>query len=278
MVAVPGGLAPRWRAPFPPRMSDFRAYCTPASAEPVEIVLSGEESHHLIAVNRARVGATVVAFDGRGTEWTCDLVSDRRQGAVLRVRATRRHPTLPYAITLGQALPKGSVMDDIVRQATEIGAAQIVPLASERSQVHLEGDRSERKVEKWRTAALEAAKQCGNPFVPAVLPVQSLAELIAGAQGYDLKLIASLHPGARALRPVLTAYRVAQGRWPQRILWLVGPEGDFSPGELSLAGQAGFAPVTLGPLVLRCDTAAAYALSVLSYELQNGGSHEPANP
>jgi 16S rRNA (uracil1498-N3)-methyltransferase len=250
-------------------MPDFRAFCTPPTAEPAEITLSPEESHHLVVVNRARVGDTVVAFDGRGTEWICELAADRKQAAALKVRFQQKLKPLPYAITLGQALPKGQFMDAIVRKATEIGAARIVPLESERTQVHLDGDRSDRKIEKWQTAALEAAKQCGNPFLPEVLPVQNAAAFMESARGYDLKLIASLQPGARSLKHVLAAFQAAQGRAPKQVLWLVGPEGDFTPAELSLARSAGFEPITLGPLVLRCETAAAYALSILSYELQS---------
>lgn len=250
-------------------MSDFRSYCTPASTEPSEIVLSADESHHLVVVNRARRGDTVVAFDGRGTEWICELVSDRKAAAVLKVRFRQKAKPLPCQITLGQALPKGSSMDAIVRKATEIGAAHIVPLESERTQVHLDGDRSDKKIDKWQTAALEAAKQCGNPFLPEIAPVQKAAAFMESARGYDLKLIASLQPGAQSLKTVLAAFRAAHQRAPAKVLWLVGPEGDFTPAEMSLSKNAGFDPITLGPLVLRCETAATYALSVLSYELQN---------
>ena len=250
-------------------MSDFRVYCSPATAEPSEITLSPEESHHLVAVNRARLGDTVVAFDGRGTEWICELTADRKQAAVLKVRFLQKAKRLPYEITLGQALPKGATMDAIVRKATEIGAIRIVPLESERTQVHFDADRSDRKIEKWQTAALEAAKQCGNPFLPEVTPVQPAAAFIESARGYDLKLIASLQPGAKSLKSVLAAFAAAQGRSPRKVLWLIGPEGDFTPAEMSLTKSTGFEPITLGPLVLRCETAAVYALSVLSYELQN---------
>ncbi len=250
-------------------MPDFRAFCTPPTAEPAVLTLSPEESHHLVVVNRARLGDTVVAFDGRGTEWICELTGDRKNAATLKVRFKQKLKPLPYDITLGQALPKGQFMDAIVRKATEIGAARIAPLESERTQVHLDGDRSDKKIEKWQTAALEAAKQCGNSFVPEVLPVQNAAAFMEAARGYDLKLIASLQPGAKSLKAVLAAFRTAQNRAPKKVRWLIGPEGDFTPAEMSLSQSAGFEPVTLGPLVLRCETAAAYALSILSYELQN---------
>lgn len=250
-------------------MPDFRAFCAPDTAEPVEIILSPEESHHLVTVNRAKIGETVVAFNGRGTEWICELVSDRKNAATLKVRFHQKANPLLYEITLGQALPKGASMDAIVRKATEIGAVRIVPLESERTQVHLDADRSDKKIDKWQSAALEAAKQCGNPFLPEVTPVQKASSFIETARGYDLKLIASLQSGAKSLKHVLAAFQAAQGRVPKKVLWLVGPEGDFTPAEMSLAKSAGFEPITLGPLVLRCETAAIYALSVLSYELQN---------
>jgi 16S rRNA (uracil1498-N3)-methyltransferase len=250
-------------------MPDYRAYCTPPTAEPVEIALSAEESHHLVVVNRARPGETVVAFDGRGTEWICELASDKKNAAILKVRFKQRIKAIDYQITLGQALPKGSFMDAIVRKATEIGAARIAPLESERTQVHLDHDRSDKKIEKWQTAALEAAKQCGNAFVPEILPVQKAAMFMETARGYDLKLIASLQPGAKSLKTVLSAFQNTQGRPPKNVLWLIGPEGDFTPAEMSLSRSFGFEPITLGPLVLRCETAATYALSVLSYELQS---------
>lgn len=249
-------------------MPDFRAYAPSATAAATEIRLDGDESHHLVAVNRCSRGDPVVAFDGRGREWLCECVDPAKSGALLRVKSTHQAAPLPCALTLAQSLPKGATMDEIVRQATELGAARLVPLLTERTQVHLDGDRAEKKIEKWRTAAIEAAKQCGNPWVPEIAPVQKLDWLLTtGAQDYDLKLVASLHAGAKPLRGVVEHFRTAHGRAPQRVLWLVGPEGDFSPAEMTACVMAGCMPVTLGPLVLRCDTAAVAALSVLGYEL-----------
>ena len=248
-------------------MPDFRVHVLPSVTDPKEITLSADESHHLIAVNRAAAGATVVAFDGRGSEWICELADADKRSARLKVRFTQKAKPMPWRITLGQALPLGGAMDSIVRKATEIGVSLIVPLESERTQVHLDQDRSDRKIEKWQTAALEAAKQCGNPWLPEIGPVTGAAAFMAGAKGYDLKLIASLQPGAKPLKSVLEQYRAAQGRAPRNVLWLIGPEGDFTQAEMGLSRASGFEPITLGPLVLRCETAAVYALSVLSYEL-----------
>jgi 16S rRNA (uracil1498-N3)-methyltransferase len=248
-------------------MPDFRVYALPAVSDPKEILLSPDESHHLVAVNRAAAGATVVAFDGKGAEWICDLANADKRAAQLKVRFAQKAKPLPWRITLGQALPLGNAMDAIVRKATEIGVARIVPLESERTQVHLDGDRSDKKIGKWQTASLEAAKQCGNPWLPEIGPVTPAAAFMEAAKGYDLKLIASLQPGAKALKSVLASFRAAQHRAPLNVLWLIGPEGDFTPAEMGQSRTSGFEPITLGPLVLRCETAAVYALSVLSYEL-----------
>jgi 16S rRNA (uracil1498-N3)-methyltransferase len=255
-------------------MPDFRSFHLPSAAEPDEILLSEAESHHLVSVNRARPGDTVTVFNGRGTEWICELADADRRGARLKVRFAQKLRRLPFDITLAQAIPKGGAMDAIVRKATELGTRRIVPLESERTQVHVEGDRSERKIEKWQTAALEAAKQCGNPWLPEISQVQDASAFMSQAGSYDLRLIASLRPGARPLHAVLDSFRSSPGRAgspggrPLSAVWLVGPEGDFSQAELNLAASTGFEPVTLGPLVLRCETAAVYALGVLSYELQ----------
>jgi len=262
-------------------MPDFRVFCEPTSAEPVTLPLSAEESRHLVAVNRARLGDTVVAFDGRGNEWIGELADASKTAAILRVRFSQKIRPLPYTITLGQALPKGDSMERIVRKATEIGTTRIIPLESERTQVHLAAERQDKKHDKWRVAALEAAKQCGNAYLPEIAPLQTAtafmeATVTASAQSspqhrYDLKLIASLQPGAKSLKSVLADFAAAHsGQAPKNVLWLIGPEGDFTPAEMSAAASCSFQPVTLGPLVLRCETAAIYALSILSYELQNG--------
>ena len=247
-------------------MSDFRVF---ASA-PVRglIILPAGESHHLVTVNRARTGDTVIAFDGHGTEWTCELTDARKAGVSLLVTATHTRAPAPCAITLAQSLAKGGVMDDIIRHATELGVARVVPLATVRTQVHLDGERSDKKVEKWRVGALEAAKQCGNPFLPEITGVQLLGDFLSSSttKAAEFKLIASLHPGAQSLKDALARFKAERLRAPESAVWLVGPEGDFSTTEMQDAVAAGFIPVTLGPLVLRCDTAATAAIAVLAYE------------
>jgi 16S rRNA (uracil1498-N3)-methyltransferase len=254
-------------------MPDFRVHAPNVPAGATEIRLDADESHHLVTVNRCGRGDPVIAFDGHGREWLTECIDASKAAALLRVKETRPAAARAFAITLAQALPKGATMDEIVRQATEIGAACIVPLLSERTQVHLDGDRADRKVEKWRNTAVEAAKQCGNPWLPEITPIQKFEAFVA-TQDYDLKLVASLHAGTTTLKKALATFAArhsaARQNAPLKAVWLVGPEGDFSSAEMTAAITAGFVPVTLGTLVLRSDTAALYALSILNNELQSG--------
>lgn len=256
-------------------MPDFRSYAAHAGAEPSEIVLSPDESHHLVRVNRARAGDPVVVFDGRGREWRCECVDADRRAARLRVISREHVPPLPYSIALAQALPKGKTFEAILRKATEIGATAVIPLATERTEVRLDDARRESKHDKWAAAVIEAGKQSGNSYLPEVAAVRSMEEFLQESGGYDLKLIASLQPGATSLRPVLQKRLEEKQGARAKAICLIGPEGDFSPGETEAAIAAGFAPITLGRTVLRCETAAIYALSILSYELAEASGAVP---
>ena len=158
-------------------------------------------------------------------------------------------------------------MDLIVQKATELGAHSIVPLTTERTVVQFEARDAEKKREKWQSGVIEACKQCGQNWMPAVLQPQTLSAFFTGAPAFDLLLIASLQPGALHPKAVLADFRREKGANPASVLVLIGPEGDFTPAEIALAKTHGCRPITLGPIILRTETAALYCLSVLSYEL-----------
>jgi 16S rRNA (uracil1498-N3)-methyltransferase len=184
----------------------------------------------------------------------------------LRTITTAKTPPLPCEIHLGQAVPKGKNMELIIEKATELGASSIRPLLSERTVVQCNADDAERKAQKWQRVAIEAAKQCGQNWVPHVARPQPLKDYFQSAPKYDLLLIASLQPDAQPIKRVL-----AEISAPVRsVLILIGPEGDLTPAEISLAKSFGCRPVTLGPIILRTETAAIYCLSVLSHELMSG--------
>lgn len=244
-----------------------RFYIPPALWNPDALVLDERETHHLRDVLRLKVGERLVAFDGAGHEATAEIVELAKNRTQLRRIHQARTPPLPCRITLGQAIPKGRHMDTIVQKATELGAAAIVPLISERTVARVDEEDSESKRAKWQTTAIEAAKQCGQNWVPQVaLPIAMRAWFEQGEK-FDLMLIASLQDDAVGLKKILAEHHAHNGQSIGSVLILVGPEGDFTPAETSLAKSFGCRPITLGPIILRTETAAFYCLSVLSHEL-----------
>ncbi len=260
------------------------------------------EAHHARNVLRLQPGARVTVFDGQGREGTAEITALDSSAVRLRFLHEAVTPPLRARITLAQAIPKGKNMDLIVQKAVEIGAAEIFPILSARTVVHLDPESAAQKQAKWQTVALEAAKQCGQNWLPQVQTPRTLDEFFgerASGHGdasivaavcdrrnaaggredrrsqtaattgdYDLRLIGSLQPGALHLKKILADYGQAHdGARPVSVLMLIGPEGDFTPAEIALARSHGCTPLTLGPIILRVETAAIYCLSILSYEL-----------
>jgi 16S rRNA (uracil1498-N3)-methyltransferase len=239
--------------------------------------LDVDEAHHVTHVLRLKVGDTVSVFDGRGREARCRIEKVGKDSVRLAILQHSSTPPLPWRITLAQAIPKKN-MDLIVQKATELGVAAILPLISERTLVKLDDDAG--KLDRWREIALESCKQCGNNWLPEIQPPQKTRDFLGSLGKFDLKLVGSLQPDANPLKAILresvgrvTSRSVepapAEVSGPTTVLLMIGPEGDFTPAELSLAKSAGCSPLSLGPLVLRADTAALYALSILHHELQN---------
>jgi 16S rRNA (uracil1498-N3)-methyltransferase len=265
-----------------------RFYIAPEDWNPDSLVLAGAEAHHARDVFRLRPAGRVVVFNGRGHEITAEIAKVSRAAILLRKMHEARVPPLPCRITLAQAIPKGKNMDLIVQKAVEIGAAEIAPLISERTIVHLEAKEAAQKQAKWHQVAIEAAKQCGQNWLPTVqqprTPKDFFATIEAGVslapdfgtqptrlppqnRGLELRLIGSLQSDAAHLKTVLADYEREHDARPTRVLMCIGPEGDFTPAELNLARSNGCRPITLGPIILRVETAAIFCLSVLSYEL-----------
>ena len=233
-------------------------FLLPAAAWLDAPALTGDEARHLSQVLRIKPGAAITVFDGCGNRASAEVLTVTRDHVALRLDAAQTTPVTRPAITLAQAIPKGKNMDLIVQKAVELGIAAIQPLVTRHTVVH-PGDG---KSDKWRRIALEACKQCGQDTLPAIaepLPFEQWLGSLTDTSG--LHLIASLAPGARALREVLHAHPGTAAA-----TLLVGPEGDFSPRETTAALAAGFLPVSLGPIVLRVETATLFCLSALRYE------------
>ena len=241
-----------------------RFYIPPHAWNPDQLALDPGESHHALDVLRMKAGDRATVFNGQGAEATVELASVEKGKIALRKISASKSAPLACALTLGQAVPKGKNMDLIVEKATELGAAGIVPLLSERTVVRADADEAIGKRDKWQRVAIEAAKQCGQNWVPDVAKPQTPKEFFQSGEKFDLMLIASLQPDSRKLKEVLAETGAKKFA---RVLILVGPEGDFTPAEINLAKNAGCRPITLGPIILRTETAAIYCLSVLSHEL-----------
>jgi 16S rRNA (uracil1498-N3)-methyltransferase len=285
-----------------------RFYIPPKNWTPDSLVLTESEAHHARDVLRLKSGDKAVLFNGGGSEITAQIVDLDRNEIRLRKLHETKTPPLRCRITLGQAIPKGKNMDLIVQKAVEIGAAEIAPIVSERTIVDLDEKEAAQKQAKWQQIAIEAAKQCGQNWLPRVRTPRKLKDFFAdppvaavsdrrinspespGERAFDLRLIGSLQSDAQHLKNILANYanesemnqspllgekvRVRENdsdqphrERPRSVLMMIGPEGDFTPAELALAKSHGCQPITLGPIILKVETAAIYCLSVLSYEL-----------
>ncbi|MEQ1859331.1 MAG: 16S rRNA (uracil(1498)-N(3))-methyltransferase [Chthoniobacteraceae bacterium] len=248
-----------------------RFYIEPASWNLDRLALDADDAHHCLDVLRMKAGERATVFDGRGHEATVEISTTAKDRVELRVLQHAKTPPIGAQIVLGQAVPKGKNMDLIIEKVTELGAAEIVPLLSERTVVRLDAADAKDKRGKWQRVAIEACKQCGQNWLPEVAAPLTPKAFFDSRPKFDLMLIASLQPDARHLKDVLAEITgggvLAKTKRPRRVLVLVGPEGDFTPAEISLARSAGCQPITLGPVILRTETAAIYCVSVLSHEL-----------
>jgi len=244
-------------------MALHRFYISPARWNPETLALDEEEAHHCTDVLRLGVGERLVAFNGQGTEATAEIVTVQKRSVGLKTLSVQKTPPPPARLTLCQAVPKGKNMELIIEKATELGAAEIIPILSDRTVVRLDAAEALRKQEKWQRIAIEACKQCGQNWLPNVRGPVTMERLLAAKPSADLLLIAAIEDGARRLKEILAD----QPRLPGSAFICIGPEGDFTPAEVGLAKSYGCLPMTLGPIILRTETAAIYSLSVLAHEL-----------
>lgn len=244
-----------------------RFYLPPEQCQGPVVTITDREAHHALHVLRLRRGDAATVLDGAGHELRCEVQDTGRSQLTLAVREKRTAPPLPCQITLLQALPKGKLIETIIEKATELGAARVVPLLSERVVTRIAEDGAAQKAEKWQWAAIDAIKQCGSPWLPRVEAPLTPQQFLQRKEQFELPLVASLPRPAQHPRQYFQAFHKQHGRRPASACVWVGPEGDFTPEELDAILAAGALPITLGPLVLRAETAAIYCLSILSYEL-----------
>ena len=241
-----------------------RCYLPAADFAAPTLPLEGEEAHHALRVMRLRAGDECEVFDGAGQAARARIIA--AGGGSLTLGELRPLPAMPpvAGITLALAIPKGGNMDLIVQKAVELGVRRIVPLVSERTIVRLNAKEAAAKAAKWQRTALEACKQCGVNTLPVVEQPQSYASFLKREDIPELRLVCAILPESRPMREVLESARAAG---QDDAVLLIGPEGDFSPAEYTAAKESGFAPLSLGPIILRVETAVFMAVSSLRYAL-----------
>lgn len=237
------------------RMARYRSFLFPEATVGTDfLVLDPRESHHLVRVFRAQVGASIEVLDGRGRRYLGTI--EVANGKAVRVAVDSVEVALAQTprLILLQAVPKGKAMDMILRMATEIGVSEIYPVFTD------QGEHLQPKLDKWRLTMIEACKQCGLSYLPQLAKPLALRDwLPANAPSADsLRIVASLETGSLPLLDTLN-----QAGEIDSIVIAVGPAGDFSEAEYQSFSEAGFKAVRLGANVLRTETAAAYLLSVV---------------
>src|SRR5262249_21512440 len=217
-----------------------------------------EESRHMVAVLRLVPGDVVIAGDGRGHDYTVRLetLDGPATGTIVGVAASRSES--PIAVTLVQGIPKGEKMEQIVRAATELGVARVLPAITQRTIVQLEPSRWRERSRRWQRVAKEAAKQCGRAVVPTVEMASRLDECLE-TEGAELALC--LWEGEA---PPL-AHVVDRDRSPRSVRVLIGPEGGLARREVEAAKARGWLIANTGPRILRSETAGPAVIAVLQF-------------
>lgn len=221
-----------------------------------EVMLKPSAANHLVRVLRLNIGAALLVFDGQGHQHHAQISSINGSKVSVRVGAALPSNTeSPVHITLVQGISRGERMDWTLQKATELGVSAIVPVLTARSVVRLDEQQAQKKLEHWQNIVIGACEQSGRSVVPSVHAPVTLSSYLATQRNDVLRLI--LDPAASA-----SLASVANNA-SNNIELLIGPEGGFDDEEVLLAEQAGFTPVGLGPRILRTETAAVVALTVL---------------
>ena len=227
--------------------------------------IEGPDAHHLSHVMRSKPGDRIVIADNDGQVAECEMTAFSADRIEVRlVQYIDQATESPVEITLAQCLPKGDKLELIAQKATELGVNTIVPLVSDNCVVRYDAKKAQAKREKWQKIANEAGKQCSRDVLPEVQSVQSLKDWLKTAAADNGLAVCMCYENeeqtgmAEFLRSIPAPMK--------RIAVVVGPEGGFSLTEAALARESGISSVSLGPRILRAETAAIAAVAVIQYE------------
>jgi 16S rRNA (uracil1498-N3)-methyltransferase len=219
-----------------------------------------EQVHHMRDVLRLKAGDKTAIFDNEGNEYLCEISVMDKKLVILLVKGHKPARPQKWRLTIACAIPKRSKMDNIVDKLSQLGVDAIIPLETERAVVKLE-EKQETRLSRWRKIALSAAEQSRRSTLPDISRIMSLKELLAEAGNYELRLIPTLAGNRKTVKEALA------GSVPNRILAVIGPEGDFTEREIEQAVSAGFIPISLGDTILRVETAAIAIASYIKFAL-----------
>lgn len=236
-----------------------RFFVDPGRINGSQVRITGPDVAHITRVLRLGKGGTLIVLDGRGRSYEAEIQSPGRDEVVCEIKKELlTTPACPVKVTLVQGIPKGEKMEIIIQKGTELGVSRVIPLVCRRAVVKLEGDRMLKKSERWQRIALEAAKQCRRPDVPEVAEPADLDEVLAGLPEKCVALIPWEEEDVLSLKDILYKNNAVE-----EIYVFIGPEGGFAPEEAERARAAGVRPVTLGPRILRTETAGIAVLAMV---------------
>ena len=226
-------------------------------------VITGREAHHMYGVLRMGRGDALVLLDGKGGRFLAEIQSVSRDAVKIQIKMSLGHaPPAALEITLCQAVIKSASMDYLIQKTSELGVFRISPFFSSRSVVHLKGDRQGKKSNRWREIAHSAAKQCNRDIPPEIGPPESFdKQLVLFSKAPGPKVILWEREASRDLKDLLQNHAPSGS-----FTGMVGPEGGFTPEEVSSARHAGFIPVSMGSRILRAETAALVLVAIVQYE------------
>ena len=240
-----------------------RVYVEAPVATGKRLVVEGSAANHITRVLRLRSGDLLTVFDGSGGEFGARIEEFRKDSVVVTVEEHRpldRESPLP--LTLAQGISRGERMDWIIQKATELGTSRIVPLFTKRSMVRLDERQAERKLQHWRAIAIAACEQCGRNKLPELAAPVDFFDVLPADDSGSMRLLLSPTGNLRIEDLAEVGQDLAPGV-RKGITVLIGPEGGLEEVEQEAALAAGFKAVRLGPRVLRTETAAMAALTII---------------
>lgn len=235
-------------------MREIRIYTDQPLTENQSVVLDDNAARHLKTVLRVKPGQPVTLFNGAGGEYQGTITDSATKKVIVALSVHRQlERESPLHITLAIGISRGERMDWIVQKATELGVSVIVPLITERTEVKLNAERAQKKLRHWRQITISACEQSGRNKLPEIQPLQQFGDWLSQQSGEN-KFV--LHH--RAATPLASLAKFARSATV-----LIGPEGGLTEAEITAAAARSFQPLSLGPRVMRTETAPVAAISVL---------------